>query len=375
MNARERFLATASFEQLDRPLYWECAFWRETVERWRHEGLPDARPEAGPSAPPNYGIPLSVEQHFGFDAYYLDLAVETRHLAPAFKEEVIEDHGDWVLRRNRNGAIEKAPKGHTGMRAIVDSGIKTRADWERIKEERIQPVLEGRTPGYFESLLDAAAQATRPVRGIKCEHWLNLCELFGPQNLLCLLLDDPAWVKDMLAYLSEFFIGLAEQVLSRAASDLAIIGGDFCYKTGPLMSPQAFAEFLLPEFRKVADVLRSYGVPVIMMHTDGDCRPLIPLFVEAGANGVHPFEVTNGQSIVEVRDAYPDLLIFGGIDKKAVSAGHEAIDRELESKLPFMLTRGGYFPYLDHAVDPTIPFDHFVYYRSKLREIVEREMG
>lgn len=374
MNARERFLAIASFEPVDRPLYWECAFWPETVPQWHEEGLPDAVGEPDPSVPPNYGIPLSVEEHFGFDPYYLDIRVQTRNLAPPFEVEVIEDHGDWELRRNGNGAIEKAPKGYTGMRAIMRSAIKTREDWDRIKEERIQPVLKGRVANYFDDLLDACAESTRPVRGIQCEHWLNLNELFGPKDLLRLLIDDPEWVKDMLGHLSEFFIGLAEQVLSRAVPDLAILGGDFCYKTGPLMSPKAFAEFLVPEFRKVADVLRSYGVPVIMMHTDGDCRSLIPLFIEAGANGVHPFEVTNGQTVVEVRDAYPDLIIFGGIDKKAIAAGPEAIDRELESKLPFMLERGGYFPYLDHAVDPTISFDNFVYYRRKLREIVEREM-
>ena len=374
MNARERFLAIAAFEQVDRPLYWECAFWPETVERWRKEGLPDASSEGDSEVPRDSSIPLSVEEHFGFDPCYLHLPIQMRQLAPPFEEEVLEDHGDWVLRRNGNGAIEKAPKGHTAMRAIVKGAIKTREDWERIKEERIRPVLEERVPDRFESLLDACAGCTRPVRALQCEHWLNLNELFGPKELLCLLIDDPSWVKDMLGHLTEFFIGLAEQVLRRAVPDCAILGGDFCYKAGPLMSPDAFAEFLVPEFRKVADVLRSYDVPVIMMHTDGDCRSLIPMFIEAGANAVHPFEVTNGQSIVEVREEYPDLIMFGGIDKKAIAAGPEAIDRELGSKLPFMLKHGGYYPYLDHAVDPEISFDNFVYYRRRLNEIVEREM-
>jgi len=374
MNARERFLAIASFEQVDRPLYWECAFWPETVERWREEGLPEASPEAGSGVPRNYQIPVSVEEYFGFDPCYLHIPVEMRQLVPPFEQEVLEDHGNWVLRRNGNGAIEKAPKGHTGMRSIVRGAIETREDWERIKDERIRPVLEGRVPDYFDTLIDECPESTRPVRGLQCEHWLNLNELFGPQKLLCLLIEDPGWVKDMLSHLTEFFIGLSEQVLCRAVPDVAILGGDFCYKTGPLMSPDAFAEFLVPEFRKVAEVLRSYNVPVIMMHTDGDCRPLLPMFIEAGANGVHPFEVTNGQNIVEVREEYPELILFGGIDKKAIAAGTEAIDRELESKLPFMLKHGGYYPYLDHAVDPEISFDNFVYYRRKLKEIVEREM-
>ena len=374
MNARQRFLATAAFEPRVRPLYWECAFWSETVPRWRAEGLPAATAEPDPDLPPNYRIPLDVEEHFGLDPHYLELPVQTRHLSPPFEEQVLEDHGDWVLRRNHNGALERAPKGHTGMRSIVRGAVRTRADWDRLREERIRPVLDGRVPDYFDALLDQCATSPLPVRALSCEHWLNLCELLGTQQLLCLLLENPAWVKDMLGYLSEFFLALAEQVLRRAVPDCVIVGGDFCYKAGPLMSPAAFAEFLVPEFEKVTDLLRAYGVTVIMMHTDGDCRPLIPLFFQAGANAVHPCEVTNGQSIVEIREAYPDLLIFGGIDKKAVAAGPSAIDRELESKLPFMLKHGGYFPYLDHAVDPVISLENFTYYRRRLREIVEREL-
>ena len=54
---------------------------------------------------------------------------------------------------------------------------------------------------------------------------------------------------------------------------------------------------------------------------------------------------------------------MGGIDKVKISAGREAIDEELESKLPFMFEQGGYIAHLDHLANAEISWDDFCYYR------------
>ena len=74
----------------------------------------------------------------------------------------------------------------------------------------------------------------------------------------------------------------------------------------------------------------------------------------------------------EVRKQYPHLLIQGGLDKTKVARGREAIDAELEAKLPFMLSQGGYIPHIDHTVPPDVSWDNFRYYWEKVREYVER---
>lgn len=375
MNSRERFLATLAGEPLDRPLYWECAFWPETLQRWYREGLPQSDSEAGPHDVPGERrrVPWDVERHFGFDPHYLSMPVETRNLCPGFQREIIEKGDAWILQRNRNGALEKVPCNGTGMRAMVKGVVQNRDDWERIKAEHLRPVLDGRVPDCFDQFVSGCSNATRPIWGLHCEHWLNLAEYLSIEELLCLVIEDPEWLKQMFADMTAFFLGIADQVLERVVPDMCWVGGDFCYKSGPMMSPDAFRAFLLPEFRKVSDYFRGKGVRGIFMHTDGDCRSLIPLFQEAGVDGAHPFEVTNGQDIVKVREAFPDFMILGGIDKKAIAAGRTSIDRELESKLPYMLRHGRYIPYIDHAVPPSVSLDDFTYYRQRINEIVMRE--
>jgi hypothetical protein len=59
-----------------------------------------------------------------------------------------------------------------------------------------------------------------------------------------------------------------------------------------------------------------------------------------------------------------------GIDKIKIALGKKAIDEELTSKVPVMLKSGGYIPHVDHHVHPEISWEHFKYYRTRLKEMI-----
>jgi uroporphyrinogen decarboxylase len=144
------------------------------------------------------------------------------------------------------------------------------------------------------------------------------------------------------------------------------------YRTGSLISPALFREFMTPCYQKVTGFLRDRGVKVILVDSDGNLDELIPLFLEAGLTGVWPVEIQAGNDLVEIRRRYPELRIMGGIDKLKIARGREAIDQELQSKVPFMLSRGGYIPHLDHLAHPEISWTDFCYYRQRLGALIEK---
>ncbi len=47
-----------------------------------------------------------------------------------------------------------------------------------------------------------------------------------------------------------------------------------------------------------------------------------------------PFEVAAGCDVVRTGQQYPDLAIFGGIDKRVLAQGRAAIDDMLERIIP-----------------------------------------
>lgn len=54
--------------------------------------------------------------------------------------------------------------------------------------------------------------------------------------------------------------------------------------------------------------------------------------------------------------------------KRILTAGKEAIRREVERIMPFMVREGGYVPSCDHGVPDEAAFDDYLYYRELMRQ-------
>lgn len=60
-------------------------------------------------------------------------------------------------------------------------------------------------------------------------------------------------------------------------------------------------------------------------------------------------------NVVEVRKAFPRFQIIGGIDKRIIAEGKDALDAELDRKVPPLVNGGGYIPCCDHSVPRMSP--------------------
>jgi len=195
-------------------------------------------------------------------------------------------------------------------------------------------------------------------------------ELMGVEHLLLAYYDDPQLIHDINTHLTELYLAILEEIFSCVELDFVYFWEDMSYNAGPLISPALFDEFIVPYYRRLTDFIKNRGVDIIMVDTDGDCEKLIPGFLKGGITGLYPFEVHAGMDIVAVRKAFPELMIMGGLDKQAVARGKDAIDTELQTRLPAMLVQGRYIPCLDHLVQPGVSWEDFCYYRQRLGDYV-----
>jgi uroporphyrinogen decarboxylase len=177
-------------------------------------------------------------------------------------------------------------------------------------------------------------------------------------------------MHEIMDYLADFWVSIYDEVLDQVDADACFIWEDMCYKNGPLISPAMFRDFMLPNYKKLTACLRDHGVTAAWVDTDGDARRLIPLFMEGGVTVMYPLEPQAGMDVVELREAFPTMGFMGGMNKKVLAWGKDAIDEELDRKIPFMLERGGYVPHLDHQAPPDIPWENFKYYREKLNSMI-----
>jgi uroporphyrinogen decarboxylase len=260
---------------------------------------------------------------------------------------------------------------------FVSWPVKDARDFEELVEERLDPESPERFPDEWEAEVEKlnAYEGVVGLGGYPCGFFGSARFLMGEVALLMGFYDTPDLIHRIMDHLAELWARLYEKVLSRVQVDCVHIWEDMSFKNGPLISPELFREFMVPAYQKVTDVARSYGVRIVLVDTDGDCTKIIPGFLEGGVTGLYPFEVQAGMDVAKIREAFPGLQIMGGVDKKAIASGRQAIEDELAKRLPKVLRKGGYIPMFDHQVPPDVSYEDYRYYRTRLAEMAAVEFG
>lgn len=385
MNARELYNAVLSFEKGCGTLKWEFGYWCQTVERWYKEGLPKkggVKGELGPAegivaegAPwPSGGTQRDQDVHdyFGFHKGLFRLPVRC-WVYPLFEREVIEEDDENIVYIDRMGVTMKTQKAIASTPGYMDWPVHDVKDWEKLKAERLQPGLEGRLPRNWEQLKAELKGRDYPMMmgGLPCGFYGSLRYLMGEVNLLMAYYDKPKLVHAICDHLADFWINIFSQVLQDVEVDAIYFWEDMCSTKSMNISPDSFREFMMPYYKRVTGAMREMGVKNFLLDSDGNCWELIPLLMESGITGLYPMEAAAGMDVAEVRKQFPRLAMLGGMNKHMIAHGKEAIDSELNHKIPFMLKEGGYIPFVDHFVYPEISWENFKYYRDRLHHLID----
>ncbi len=389
MNIRERFLATMDFEPVDRPPLWEWDYWPEALQVWQAAGAPlrsDRAQSVNPSADQEEGAfdPLSTtllsDPPFAEDAH-LDFTIDpgarriplNSFIYPLFEYKVLEERGDVIISQDERGHIREDKKGRSSIANIIKPLVASREDWEKVKAERLEPKLAGRLPANWTELKKQYKNrdfvlAVGGHSGL-CGIYHPTRYLMGPVQLLYAFHDEPELVRDIMNHLGDLQTYLFDQVLNEIDVDFCYACEDLGFKNSSFISPAMFREFVLPSYKKLTGMLRDHGVKIMVVDSDGYNWKLIPEFIEGGVTGMGPMEVAAGMDVVEVRKAFPRFQIIGGIDKRIMAAGKDAIDAEVNRKVPPLFKTGGYIPCCDHSVPPDVSWENFRYYRKRLTEL------
>ena len=357
MNSRERYVHHMTFQPVDRPPFMLLmGAWPETLARWRDEGMP-----------PGKDVQTDLADRFGLEDFCRDPLGVNLGMCPAFEEEVLAEDEDSKVIRNAGGVICRIARDATAAPMFLDFPVKSRDDWKRIVAERFDPDSAGRFPCHWEQIVEERSQAPRcvSVGGRQCGVFGTVRELVGYMQLFYMLYDDPGLVREMMEHLTGFWLKLSGRIVERLSVDLFYLWEDMAYRNGPLISPDAFTEFMAPCYRRISRFCRDHGIPLLSVDSDGDMRQLVPLMLDAGVNEIYPFEVQAGSDVNAYRAAYPRLAMWGGLDKRALAAGRKAIDAELDRVAP-LAWRGGYVVNPDHSVPPDVPYADFLYYVEQL---------
>jgi uroporphyrinogen decarboxylase len=347
-------------------------YFPQTFDRWEREGLPkDLRSDWA-----RFG------QHMGFDpnawvGQAVDLGWCEAPVSPAYEEKILRVEGDHEIVQDWVGRVKVYPKGvrEQVMPTYLKHAVASWKDWQ----DDVRPRLDPETPARWTEYEKKVAANREAIAREGLLHTANviggymyLRSLVGPVDLLYLVHDDPALVHSMMETWRHIMVTCLRRVQRDVGPYFRLyLAEDICYKSGPLISPKMMREFILPYYRDLYGELRAGQKETLHFEidTDGDCRPVIPVYQQVGVDAMSPFEVASGCDVVEQGRQHPDLHIRGGIDKRILAAGPEAIDRMLDRIMPAMVRRGRYIPCEDHAVPDDVSLASFMHYRKRVMEM------
>ncbi len=286
-----------------------------------------------------------------------------------FAPEVLEETDAVIISRDEYGRTMKMNKGVATLPLPLDHPVTTMDDWLKIKPW--YAFSEARFGADWERVAREHRAAGRVVTVSIPGGFDEPRQLMGEAALCMAYYDAPELIHDMLTTMGETAFRVLERVSAAAQVDVLFVHEDMAGKSGPLIGPKQVRDFIKPYYRRVWDMLAERGARLFDQDSDGNMESVIPAFLEAGVNCMHPMEPAAGMDIVKIRAQYGTRLAFyGGIDKHVLRRSKAEIVAELEYKIPPMLATGGCVLALDHRIPNGTPLENYRFYVNKVWEMI-----
>jgi hypothetical protein len=373
MNALQRFLAVMEYAPVDRVPNWEAGAWPQTRQRWEQEGLD----------------PLSLHWQWFPGEAALDMDPrEFIHfngaMIPLYEYEVLEEDERTITFRDEKGMVRRAlregavGRARASMDTFLSFPVRDTDDWQRIKT-RLDPATPQRyEPNWRELRVDGWQGRRHPlIFGPNCSttgfYWFAR-ELMGTEGLSYAWYDQPRLVHDMLESHADFLIETARPILAHTTVDYICLSEDLAMKTGPLLSPRTYEQFIYPRLKRVIEFYKAHGVRYVCVDTDGNPEAVLPLMLDAGVDALWPLERAANQDPLRLRREFGrSLRLWGGVDKRVLARGPQAIDEHLRTLRP-LIEEGGFIPTVDHTVPPDVSWAHFEHYMASKAKLIRGEL-
>jgi uroporphyrinogen decarboxylase len=290
MNHLERFYATVKRQPVDRPCSWL--------------GLPTA--EAWPGLLAHFGVNDARELIIALDDDIYP--VELPYHSPT--SDAIYAAFDF----SRQGPVDLAHRTLTGagyFAGQTDPACVEGFDWP-------DPALYI-DPAECREQVAAAPPGLAVMGVIWSAHFQDACAAFGMEQAMMAMVDTPEVFQAVIDRITRFYLQANEifYAATRGALHAILIGNDFGSQTGLMVSPELIRRFALPGTRQFIAQAKAHGL-VVVHHSCGAIRPLIPDLIAAGADVIHPIQaLATGMEPASLKAEFGEQVSFcGGVDSQ-----------------------------------------------------------
>ncbi len=201
--------------------------------------------------------------------------------------------------------------------------------------------------------------------GINSALFHNFLYMCGEMNGLCYLKSDPDIAQAIIRRITDYWVVYLDRVLEVAGKSATFVENcnDFGTQRTQFISPQDFRTFFRPQLQRLYDTAHRHGV-LYMQHSCGAICPIIPDFIEMGANLLNPIQISaDGMALGDVVAKFRGRIAFyGGIDTQYLlpEGPAEKIQSTVRHALSLFGLDGGFILSGSQGLMDDIPFEHAV---------------
>lgn len=142
----------------------------------------------------------------------------------------------------------------------------------------------------------------------------HLCEI---TNTLMYYITNPDEMHDLIKYLTDWELELAEGICSQLHPDAIFHHDDWGGEASTFLRPEMFAEFFVEPYKQIYGYYHDHGVELVFHHSDSYAATLVPYMIEMGIDVWQGCMESN--DVPELVRQYGGKISFmGGIDNKSM---------------------------------------------------------
>lgn len=179
-------------------------------------------------------------------------------------------------------------------------------------------------------------------------------------NFVYRLKDEPDKVKEEADFMVNKALERAEVIAKHGGLDGFALCSDYCFNTGPFLSPALFSEFITPYLYKLIKGYRDMGFYVIK-HTDGNIMPILDQLVETNPHAIHSLDPQGGVDIAEVKRLVGDkVCLIGNVNCGLLQTGtDEEVIESVCYTLKYGMPGGGYIFSTSNCIYTGMPLERY----------------
>jgi uroporphyrinogen decarboxylase len=256
--------------------------------------------------------------------------------------------------------------------------IQTRADFERYPWDELAARYWEVAGPQFESLARCLPDGMLALGGVGNGVFEISEDLVGFQYLAYLQADDPQLFADLYQRIGDLMVQIWTVFLQRYAGCFVIcrFGDDLGFKTSTLVSPNTIRQHILPQYRRVIQLIKGAGKP-FLWHSCGRIFPIMEEVIDLGIDAKH-----SNEDIIAPFDewiaCYGERIgLLGGIDVDLLCQKSPAaiVEEVFEKGRRFRAAARGYALGSGNSIPEYVPVEGYLAMIEGAQQIRLSEVG